>query len=72
MLTGTPSSVHAGNLNFKSSSYEWLIVNGTRTAQYKGVGTVTVGKLCFILTAYDGSPTSSASRFGYHHRLRHL
>jgi hypothetical protein len=29
----------AGDLNFHSSSYEWLVVSGTR-AQYKGVGTI--------------------------------
>jgi hypothetical protein len=48
---------HAGSLNFKSSSYEWLVVNavGTR-AQYKGAGTIDgrVGTFKFILTAIDG------------------
>ena len=59
MLTGnTEFQFHAGNLNFKSSSYEWLVVNGSSgRAQYKGEGTVNgVANYGFILTAYDGSP----------------
>ncbi|HWN19877.1 MAG TPA: hypothetical protein VNO19_13265, partial [Gemmatimonadales bacterium] len=58
-LTGnTEFQFHAGNLNFKSTSYEWLVVNGgSGRAQYKGVGTVNGGgSFGFILTAYDGSP----------------
>lgn len=43
----------AGNLNFKSISYDWLVVAGSR-AQYKGVGTINgVGSYGFILTAID-------------------
>jgi hypothetical protein len=42
-----------GNLNFKSSSYEWLVVAGAR-AQYKGVGTINgSGNYGFMLTAID-------------------
>ena len=58
VLTGnTEFQFHAGNLNFKSSSYEWLVVNGNSgRAQYKGVGTVNgASNYGFILTAYDGS-----------------
>jgi hypothetical protein len=58
-LTGnTEFQFHAGDLNFKSRSYEWLVVNGgSGRAQYKGEGTVNgVGNYGFILTAYDGSP----------------
>jgi len=53
----TEFQFHAGGLNFKSSSYEWLVVNGNSgRAQYKGVGTVNGGgSFGFILTAYDGS-----------------
>ena len=57
-LTGnTEFQFHAGNLNFKSKSYEWLVVNGgSGRAQYKGEGTVNgAGAYGFILTAYDGS-----------------
>jgi CSLREA domain-containing protein len=44
----------AGNLNFHSSSYEWLVVAGAR-AQYKGAGKINgSGDYRFILTAIDG------------------
>ncbi|MGH2806616.1 MAG: PKD domain-containing protein, partial [Actinomycetota bacterium] len=43
-----------GNLNFHSSTYEWLVVGGAR-AQYKGVGTINgSGSYGFKLTAIDG------------------
>jgi hypothetical protein len=50
----TEFQFHAGNLNFKSTSYEWLVVAGAR-AQFKGTGTVngTPG-YGFMLTAIDG------------------
>jgi len=42
------------NLNFHSSTYEWLVVGGAR-AQYKGTGTINgAGSYKFILTAIDG------------------
>lgn len=44
----------AGDLNFHSESYEWLVVSGAR-AQYKGVGTINGrGSYGFLLTAIDG------------------
>jgi hypothetical protein len=44
----------AGDLNFQSSSYEWLVVAGAR-AQFKGVGTINgAGQYGFMLTAIDG------------------
>jgi hypothetical protein len=44
----------AGNLNFKSSSYEWLVIAGAR-AQFKGEGTINgAGNYGFMLTAIDG------------------
>ncbi|MBI4582111.1 MAG: HYR domain-containing protein, partial [Planctomycetes bacterium] len=44
----------AGNLNFKSTAYEWLVVSGAR-AQFKGSGTINgEGDYRFILTAIDG------------------
>jgi hypothetical protein len=43
----------AGNLNFNSTSYEWLVVAGSR-AQYKGSGTVNgQSGYTFLLTAID-------------------
>lgn len=44
----------AGDLNFKSTSYQWLVIAGAR-AQYKGVGTINgLGEYGFLLTAIDG------------------
>ncbi|HEY0733616.1 MAG TPA: FixG Ig-like domain-containing protein, partial [Herpetosiphonaceae bacterium] len=44
----------AGNLNFHSSVYEWLVVAGAK-AQYKGSGTINgSGDYGFMLTAIDG------------------
>ena len=44
----------AGNLNFHSTSYEWLVISGPR-AQYKGDGTVNGEPgFGFLLTAIDG------------------
>jgi hypothetical protein len=49
----TEFQFHAGNLNFKSSVYEWLVVAGAR-AQYKGTGTINGGgNYGFLLTAID-------------------
>jgi len=45
----------AGNMNFKSNVYEWLVVAGAR-AQYKGSGTINgAGNYGFLLTAIDGA-----------------
>lgn len=46
----------AGNLNFHSDAYQWLVVAGSK-AQYKGTGSVNgVSGYGFMLTATDGSP----------------
>ena len=56
MPTGeTEFQFRAGNLNFKSTSYEWLTVAGAR-AQYKGQGTINgSGNYRFMLSAIDGA-----------------
>lgn len=52
----TEFNFKAGDFNFHSSSYEWLVVAGTK-ANYKGVGTINgVGNYGFMLTADDASP----------------
>ncbi len=52
----TEFQFHAGNLNFKSTSYEWLVVTG-RKAQYKGVGTINgSGSYQFLVSVIDGTP----------------
>lgn len=46
----------AGNLNFHSNDYQWLVVAGQK-AIYKGTGTINgVSGYSFMLTATDGSP----------------
>jgi hypothetical protein len=43
------------SLNFKSTSYDWLVIAGTK-AQYKGTGTINgAGNYAFLLTATDGT-----------------
>ena len=44
----------AGNLNFNSTAYQWLVVSGAK-AQFKGWGTINGdGNYAFMLTAIDG------------------
>jgi hypothetical protein len=44
------------DLNFKSTSYDWLVIAGTK-AMYKGTGTINgEGEYGFMLSAIDGSP----------------
>ncbi|MBE0610857.1 MAG: hypothetical protein IH609_15865 [Dehalococcoidia bacterium] len=44
----------AGNLNFSSTSYEWLVVAGSK-AQFRGRGTINgQGDYAFFVTAIDG------------------
>lgn len=46
----------AGDLNFNSTSYEWLIVAGSK-AMFKGSGTINgAGDYAFMVSAIDGSP----------------
>lgn len=50
----TEFQFQAGGLNFKSVSYDWLVVAGAR-AQYKGTGAINgAGSYKFLLTAIDG------------------
>jgi hypothetical protein len=52
----------AGNLNFHSSSYEWLVVTGSNYARFKGSGTINGGMAPngeyyrFMLWAKDDDP----------------
>jgi hypothetical protein len=53
--TGTTQfQFKAGNLDFQSTSYQWLVVSGPR-AQFKGEGRINGGgSYGFLLTAIDG------------------
>jgi hypothetical protein len=48
----------SGNLNFSSTSYQWLVVNqGGTNAQFKGFGTINgTGNYGFMLWSTDGAP----------------
>lgn len=52
----TEFQFHAGAFEFKSDSYQWLVIAGAR-AQYKGVGQVKgrAGTYGFLVTAIDGA-----------------
>ncbi|NWJ46952.1 MAG: hypothetical protein HXX08_13910 [Chloroflexi bacterium] len=48
-----------GNLNFKATSYQWLVLAGAK-AQFKGSGTINGnGNYDFIVTVIDGKLSSS-------------
>jgi hypothetical protein len=50
---------HAGDLNFHSDVYDWLVIAGVR-AQFKGTGTINgAGEFGFMITAVDEALTSS-------------
>jgi len=47
----------AGNLNFHSTSYDWLVVTGSDYARFKGIGTINgSGEYKFMLWAGDDDP----------------
>jgi len=51
----TEFQFNTAKLNFKSTSYEWLVVSGTK-AQFKGTGTINgAGTYSFILSTIDDS-----------------
>ncbi len=51
----TQFNFRAGDFNFNSSSYEWLVVAGAR-AQFKGIGAINgESGYGFMLTAVDGA-----------------
>ena len=50
----TEFQFHAGNLNFHSKTFEWLVIAGKK-AQFKGEGTINgTGSYRFFLTVIDG------------------
>jgi hypothetical protein len=55
----------AGDLNFHSSSYEWLVVAGNQ-AMFKGVGTINgQGSYMFMITADDDNPDTFRIKIWY-------
>jgi len=62
----TQFAFHAGQLDFRSTAYEWLVVGGPQ-AQFKGAGTINgLGDYGFLLTAKDsaiqGGPATDTFR----------
>lgn len=56
----------AGNLNFHSTSYEWLVVTGSDFAKFKGEGTINgQGLYKFQIWAGDGSPDTFRIKIWY-------
>ena len=55
----------AGDLNFHSSSYQWLVIAGAR-AKFKGDGTINGGgNYGFLLTATDGDINGGGDTDGF-------
>jgi hypothetical protein len=59
----------AGDLNFHSSGYEWLVTTGSATtgytAEFKGAGTIKGrdGSFAFRVTLFDGAKSGQPDRF---------
>ncbi len=54
-----------GNLNFKSTSMDWLVVTGEPRAKFHGTGTVNGLSVCnFEVDAWAGSFTGNVDAFG--------
>jgi hypothetical protein len=53
----------AGNLNFSSIDFQWLVIQGGSSAQFKGTGTINgSGKYNFMVTAVDGDATNGTKK----------
>jgi len=56
-IGNTEFQFHAADLNFHSTSYDWLVVTGSNYAKFKGVGTINgMGEYKFQLWAGDDDP----------------
>jgi PKD repeat protein len=56
----------AGNLNFHSTSYEWLVVTGSNYARFKGEGTINgLGNYKFMIWAGDDAPDTFRIKIWY-------
>jgi hypothetical protein len=65
----TQFQFQVGNLNFHSTSYQWLVVSGPM-AQYKGNGTINgSGNYAFMLTARDGSLAGGNTQDGFRMKI---
>ena len=61
----------AGNLNVKSTHYQWLVVAGARM-QFKGWGSINgEGKYAFMLAAIDGLVTGGGGSDRFRIKIWH-
>ena len=52
-----------GNLNFSSTNFQWLVIQGTTMSQFKGTGTINgQGSYNFLVTAIDGDQFTGAKK----------
>lgn len=59
----TQFQFHAGDLDFHSDSYDWLVIAGLDKAKFKGVGTINEsGNHGFLLTAVDNGNSGDTFR----------
>jgi hypothetical protein len=59
----TEFTLQSADFDFHSTSYDWLVITGSR-AQYRGSGKINnSGDYGFLLTALDGQPTHSDDKF---------
>jgi hypothetical protein len=64
-MGNTDFQFKAGDLNFKSNVYDWLVIAGSR-AMFKGAGTINgAGDYGFLLSAIDAdlTPSSETDKF---------
>ena len=62
----TEFQFHAGDLNFHSNSYDWLVVTGNNLAKFKGVGTINgEGEYKFQIWAGDDDPGTFRIKIWY-------
>jgi hypothetical protein len=60
----TEFQFRAGNLNFHSSGYDWLVVTGSNYARFKGTGTINgEGEYKFMIWAGDGTSSNGEDTF---------
>jgi PKD repeat protein/subtilisin-like proprotein convertase family protein len=63
---------HAGDMNFSSTSYDWLVVASFK-AKYKGEGTINgAGGYGFMLTAIDGDKPDANGGDAFRIKIWHL
>jgi len=57
----TEFNFNIGNLHFRSTSYDWLVVSGSKV-RFKGSGTINgAGDFAFLLSAVDGQVSGDES-----------